>query len=52
VIWGDGAVVTTKVQAEAAITLEIEFQDGRLAPRPTAKKTKPTAPNPPQGSLF
>jgi exodeoxyribonuclease VII large subunit len=31
VVWADGAVATTKAQAEKAQTLSIEFQDGRLA---------------------
>ena len=32
VVRGDGAVVTTRAAAERAASLEIEFQDGRLAP--------------------
>ncbi|MDO9524122.1 MAG: exodeoxyribonuclease VII large subunit, partial [Gemmobacter sp.] len=51
VVRGDGAVVTSKAQAEQATALELEFHDGRmtLAPRP-ARKAKGAAPD--QGSLF
>jgi exodeoxyribonuclease VII large subunit len=52
VVWGDGAVVTTKAQAEKAATLEIEFQDGRMTPRTEPKKSKAPTPKPTQGSLF
>ena len=52
VVWGDGVVVTTKDKAERAATLEIEFQDGRLTQKPTAKKSKAPEPKPKQGSLF
>ena len=60
VVRGDGAVVTTKVAAEAAEALEIEFADGKLSldgaptsgPKPAAKKAKPKPPPPEQGSLF
>ena len=52
VVWGDGAVVTTKDQAERAAGLEIEFQDGRLTPKSAAKKPKPPEAKPKQGSLF
>ena len=31
VIWGDGAVVTSKAAAEKAAALEVQFHDGRLA---------------------
>ncbi len=52
VVWGDGAVVTTKAAAEKAQALEVQFQDGRLAlaPRP-ARKGKPGG-GPEQGRLF
>ncbi|SLN57930.1 Exodeoxyribonuclease 7 large subunit [Falsiruegeria litorea R37] len=52
-------LVTSKVQAEQATTLEIQFHDGRVttghdgtqpSPKPAAKKSKPTPPS--QGSLF
>ncbi len=67
VVWGDGAVVTTKHQAATAQLLEIEFQDGRMTPtaapeppktpEPKASKPKPAEPKakppkPNQGSLF
>ena len=62
VVRGDGAVVTTKDQAERATALEIEFQDGRLTPKTGPKKLKlaepkpvelkPAGPKPGQGSLF
>ncbi len=53
VVRGDGQVVTTRGQAEAAHGLEIEFADGRLklgggGARKPAKPAKP----PEQGSLF
>ena len=50
-VWGDGAVVTTKAGADKAIQLEVQFQDGKLAltPRP-ARKGKAAGPD--QGSLF
>ena len=52
IVRGDGAVVTTKVGAEAAQALEIEFQDGRLSLGPRVPK-KPRGGAPPtQGSLF
>lgn len=56
VVWGDGAVVTTKAEAKGK-SLEIEFADGRFAPaagtaKPTSsrKTSKPASPD--QGSLF
>ena len=52
VVWGDGAVVTGKDQAEAAQVLELEFHDGRMTPTSAPKKAKPTDPKPTQGSLF
>ena len=50
VLRGDGAVVTTKAAAEAATSLEVEFQDGRLglSGRPRKGKAGPEG----QGSLF
>ncbi len=50
VMRGDGAVVTTKAGAEAAISLEVEFHDGRLtlSGRPRKGKSGPEG----QGSLF
>jgi len=64
VVRGDGDVVMTKVAAEKAGALEIEFSDGRLAlgegaeappkkakPKPPPK-TPPKTPPPEQGSLF
>lgn len=52
VVWGDGAVVTTKAQADKAATLEIEFQDGRMTPRGSTRKSKASDTKPTQGSLF
>ena len=52
VVWGDGAVVTGKDQAEAAQVLELEFHDGRMTPKTLQKKAKPTDHKPTQGSLF
>ena len=51
VVWGDGAVVTTKAGADKATQLEVQFQDGKLAltPRP-ARKGKAAGPD--QSSLF
>ena len=55
VVRGDGHVVTARSAAQAAGSLEIEFQDGKLTigqpAGPSAKRTgKPAAPT--QGSLF
>ena len=53
VVWGDGAVVTSKRAAEAAVALEIEFHDGRLvlgAPR-APRRGKDSGPEG-QGTLF
>jgi exodeoxyribonuclease VII large subunit len=55
VVHGDGHVVTSKAQAEAASGLEIEFADGKMtlggsAPRRAAGAAKPKPPE--QGSLF
>ena len=52
VVWGDGAVVTSKAQAETATSLEIEFHDGRMSPRPPGKKPRSSDPKPVQGTLF
>jgi exodeoxyribonuclease VII large subunit len=57
VVWGDGAVVTSKAAAGAAQALEIEFADGRLpvgegAAKPAPKKATPKPPPPEQGNLF
>lgn len=52
VVWGDGAVVTSKAEAEKAATLEIEFHDGRMTPRAGGKKPKAPETKPTQGSLF
>ncbi|MEM9550496.1 MAG: exodeoxyribonuclease VII large subunit, partial [Pseudomonadota bacterium] len=56
VVRGDDQVVTTRVAAGKAKTLEIEFADGRLSlDRPTRSDPAPrkaTSPNPEQGSLF
>jgi exodeoxyribonuclease VII large subunit len=51
VIWGDGVVVTNKVEAERAAALEVQFQDGKLSlgPRPS-RRAKGSGPE--QGSLF
>ena len=52
VIWGDGAVVTTKAAAEKAGALEAQFQDGRLAlPGRPARKAR-AGDGPGQGRLF
>lgn len=50
IVRGDGHVVTTRAGAEAALALELEFADGRLALSPRPRKGK--APPPGQGSLF
>ena len=58
VVRGDGGVVTTRAAAEAAGTLEIEFQDGRLAalagPQRARRGKSGTEQEPggEQGSLF
>ena len=51
VVWGDGVVVTTKVAAQRAATLEVQFQDGKvsLAPRPIRRQKSS---EPEQGSLL
>ena len=51
VVRGDGNVVTSKAAAEAAVSLEIEFADGRLGyAKPVVKRSKSEGPD--QGSLF
>ena len=51
VVRGDGHVVTYKAAAEAAVSLEIEFADGRLGyAKPVVKRSKSEGPD--QGSLF
>jgi len=57
VVRSQDQLVTSKVEAEKATELEIEFQDGRLATGPSAspkppQKAKPSPPKPDQGSLF
>ena len=57
VVRSQDQIVTSKVDAEKATELEIEFQDGRLATGPSAslkpsRKAKPAPPKPDQGSLF
>ena len=51
VVWGDGAVVTSKAAAEQAAVLEVQFHDGRigLGARPARKKAGDGSE---QGSLF
>lgn len=52
VVWGDGAVVTSRTAAEKATALEIEFSDGRLALGARAGKKGKSGGGPEQGSLF
>ena len=52
VVRGDGAVVTGKAGAERAVSLEIEFQDGKLALGPRAGKRGKGEGDAGQGSLF
>ncbi|SEO20317.1 Exodeoxyribonuclease VII large subunit [Salinihabitans flavidus] len=55
VVWGDGAVVTTRAAAGAAQALEIEFADGRFTPgqsQPGPRKSTPKKTPPEQGNLF
>lgn len=51
VVRGDGAVVTSKVAAERAAAIEIEFADGRVALGARPKARRPDE-GPEQGSLF
>ena len=50
VVRGDGAVVTGVRAAEAAVSLEIQFADGRLTLGPRPKRSGPVRPE--QGNLF
>jgi exodeoxyribonuclease VII large subunit len=52
VVRGDGAVVTSKVGAEKAVALEIEFRDGRLSLGGRAGKRGKGDGESGQGSLF
>ena len=52
VVWGDGAVVTSKAAAEKAQALEVQFQDGRLTLGARAPRKGKTGDGPEQGSLF
>jgi exodeoxyribonuclease VII large subunit len=52
VVRGDGAVLTSKSGAETAVTLEIEFQDGRLLVGGRAGKKAKGDGESGQGSLF
>jgi exodeoxyribonuclease VII large subunit len=53
IVRGDGAVVTTRAEAERAKVIEIEFQDGRMKPAasPPARRGKGSGDGG-QGSLF
>jgi exodeoxyribonuclease VII large subunit len=52
VVRGDGVVVTSAKAAKAALTLDIEFSDGTMAPTSKLAKSKVKPPPPDQGSLF
>ncbi len=52
VVWGDGAVVTTKAGAEKAGALEVQFQDGRLALGGKPVRKGQPGEGPGQASLF
>jgi exodeoxyribonuclease VII large subunit len=52
VVWGDGAVVTTKAAAEKAVALEVEFSDGRMGLGGRSVKKAKASGGPEQGSLF
>ncbi|KAA9010226.1 exodeoxyribonuclease VII large subunit [Histidinibacterium aquaticum] len=53
VVRGDGAVVTRAAEARKAVSLEIEFADGRMTPGGGAPKRARKGDEPPeQGSLF
>jgi exodeoxyribonuclease VII large subunit len=52
VVRGDGVVVTSAKAAKAALTLDIEFADGTMAPTSKLAKPKVKTPPPDQGSLF
>jgi len=51
VVRGDGHVMQSRAEAEAASALELEFHDGRLPLSPRGPR-KGTRPAPDQGSLF
>ncbi|MGB8814944.1 MAG: exodeoxyribonuclease VII large subunit, partial [Paracoccaceae bacterium] len=52
VVWGDGAVVTSKAAAEKAASLEVQFHDGRLALGGRGARGKKPTDGTGQGSLF
>ena len=52
VVWGDGAVVTTRAAAEKAAALEVQFHDGRLALGTRPARRGKAGDGPGQGSLF
>ncbi len=52
VVWGDGAVVSSKGAAEKAAVLEIEFHDGRMVPGGRVTRKTKAGDGPEQGSLF
>ncbi|MDO8883705.1 exodeoxyribonuclease VII large subunit [Pseudotabrizicola sp.] len=53
VVRGDGEVITSRVAAEKAHALEVEFHDGRMALGGRSAARKPGGAKPPeQGSLF
>jgi exodeoxyribonuclease VII large subunit len=52
VVRGDGAVVTGRVAAEKAMTLEIEFHDGKVTVGGKSGAKKTSVKPPEQGSLF
>lgn len=52
VVRGDGAVVTTRAGAEKALSLEVEFRDGRLSLGPRPAKRGKSGGEGGQGSLF
>ncbi len=52
VVWGDGAVVTTKGAAEKLAVLEVQFSDGRLVLGGKPPRKGKAGGEPDQGSLF
>jgi len=52
VVRGDGAVVTSAKAANAAMTLNIEFADGKMVPTSKLNRPKLSTPPPDQGNLF
>jgi exodeoxyribonuclease VII large subunit len=52
VVRGDGAVVTGRAGAERAMSIELEFHDGRITLGAKAPPRKASAKPPEQGSLF